>query len=530
MTTKMLIHNARVHTQASGMVVDSLAVNRSTVVAVGANLQHDPDFRAYPRVNLRGRAVIPGFVDAHTHFYFFALSLGRVSLDGLTSLPSCLRKVRRFVSALKTANEWVVGEGYSPDRFSLRQEPNRRLLDQVTGRHPAFIFSKDQHTAWVNTRALEIAGVGTTSPEPKGGRIERFDDGSPSGILRESPAFLPVLRCVPSPPQKEVDRRYRLALDIAYRKGVTGIHSFDDSPEAFEHFARWAERGRLELRITYYPPASVTSGLAAHGVRYGSGDDFLRVAGVKIFADGSLGSQSALCFNRYLGTKENYGIEVLSVTQIKRALRAAARLGLPAAIHAIGDRAVVNVLDAIEATPALRSGARHRIEHLQLVRRKDLARVKRLGVVASMQPSHCPSDIKLVRKYWGKRSANAFAFRTIKDRGIDLAFGSDVPIEPLDPLDGIAAAVRRALPNSRDILHPEQRLTAAEALYHFTVGPAIAAGQELCRGYLLPGYPADFVVLSEDVTRLAPGRIYQARVLATVLDGQIKYCHRTLNL
>ena len=214
---------------------------------------------------------------------------------------------------------------------------------------------------------------------------------------------------------------------------------------------------------------------------------------------------------------------------MRKSIRRAGRLGLPCAIHAIGDRAIDNVLTAFENTPKVKGGARHRIEHLQMVRRKDLARLKRLNVVASMQPSHCPSDIHMVRKYWGKRGRNAYIFRTLIDRRIDLAFGSDVPIEPLDPLAGIAAAVRRARPGNRDVFYPEQRIAAVEALHAFTVGAAVAAGQEHCRGYLLPGYPADFVVLDCDIKRVAPSRLYAARVLATIIDGTVKYLERSLD-
>jgi predicted amidohydrolase YtcJ len=322
-----------------------------------------------------------------------------------------------------------------------------------------------------------------------------------------------------------LDRLYRLASEAAYRKGVTGVHSFD-GPDGFTYLADLAEKGKTGVRINYYPPAAMLPQLEKTGTRYGIGTDFFRIAGVKVFADGALSSQSALCFHKYARSKANYGIEVTPPAEITRIARRAARLGLPCAIHAIGDRAVANVLDALEASKTPRM--RHRIEHLQLVRQKDLARVKRLGVVASTQPSHCPADIDLVRMFWGKQGANAYVFRSVLDKKIPLAFGSDAPIEPLDPIAGIAAAVRRARPGSRDVFHPEQRLYATEALFAYSVGAALAAGQEHCRGYLLPGYPADFVVLDRDITRIAPARIYDTRVLATVIAGKVRYCHSSL--
>ncbi len=528
MKAKSLIYNARIYTLAENLVVDSMAVRHGCVEAVGHNLQHAGEFRSYTRINLRGKTVVPGFVDAHTHFHFFALSLARVSLHSLDSLDACLRKIKKFAQSLKR-NEWVVGEGYALDRFQKRTQPDRYLLDIVTDGRPAFIFSKDQHSAWVNSRALAMARISSRTPDPPGGEIVRFEDSTPTGILRETSAYGPVFSSISAPSQRQVDRCYRKALEHAYRKGVTGVHSFD-GPVAFAYFSELAQKDKLGLRINYYPPAGLLPQLHKTNTRYGTGTDFFRVAGVKIYADGSLGSQTALCFNRYLGSQDNYGIEVTPISEMRRLIKSAARLGLPCAVHAIGDKAVSNVLDALEGSPSLPSGVRHRIEHLQLVRKKDLSRVKRLSAVASMQPSHCPSDIKLVRKYWGARGANCFLFRTIIDKGIDLAFGSDVPIEPLDPIAGIAAAVRRALPNSKDVFYSEQRLTAGEALYHFTVGPAIASGETDRRGRLLPGYSADFVVLSDDITRVPPGRINNTTVLATVLDGRVKYRHSSFRL
>ncbi len=518
LATKQLFFNARVHTLADGLVVDSIAINKSGIVAVGRNLQYDPDFSSYEKYDLGGLCITPGFVDAHTHFYFMALARGRVRLQGLTSVEACLEEIGRFARGL-SENDWVVGEGFELDRFRRRVELNRFMLDTVTGGRPALIMSKDQHTVWVNSRALELAGINSHTRQPDGGTIGFDVDGEPNGLLYEGPASQPVFALLKPPAPEKVDRLYRHALKSAYQVGVTGVHSFD-SPQAFEYFLEKAEKGKLGLRINYYPQADMLDQLRRDGVGFGQGDEFLRIAGVKIFADGSLGSRTALCFNRYPGT-DNYGIEVTSVAKLKKLARAAARLGLPCAVHAIGDKAVSNVLDALATAPKLKMNARHRIEHLQLVRRKDIARLKKLGVVGSMQPSHCPSDIDLIDRYWSKRGRNAFIFRTLLDKKIPLAFGSDAPIAPLNPLEGMAAAVRRARENQRRVFFPEQRITAAEALYGFTAGPAYAVGQEYCRGYLLPGYPADLVVLSEDITKVSALKISQIEVLATMLDGKL---------
>ncbi len=521
MKSKVLFHNARIYTQAAGLVVDSLAMHRNRIAAIGNGLRHDPDFRSFDKIDLRGRMIVPGLVDAHTHFYYFAVSLGRVALDGVPTLDACLAKIRAFASSLPK-DAWVVGDGYSPDRFKRRVVPDRHMLDKVTSGRPAFIFSKDQHNAWVNSKALELGGIDARTPEPSDAAIDRDEHGVPTGILREHGAYLRVWHKIPQVSDREVDRRWAQALDYAYRKGVTGVHSFD-SPEALPYLTTRAERGKVGLRIEHYPSANLLPQLTSSKTYYGTGTPFFRIAGVKIFADGSLGSQTALCYNPYIGSKKNRGIETTTVPQIVEYARAASRLGLPCAVHAIGDRAISNVLEALEQRPLPQFGARHRIEHLQMIRRSDIPRLKRLGIVASMQPSHCTSDIELVRKYWGPRGKNAYLFQTLLKSGIELAFGSDAPIEPLDPLAGIEAAVRRARPKSRDVFYPSERITVEQALFGFTVGPAIAAGQEHCRGYLLPGYPADLTILAEDISKIAPSRIGQTAVLATILDGKVVY-------
>lgn len=526
--SKLLFYNARVHTQASDYVADSLAVSRNRIVAVGKRLERDPEFNNYSHIDLKGHCVTPGLVDAHTHFHFFALSFRRVSLHDIDSLDECLRRIEKFAKTLGP-REWITGEGYAPDRFRKKIEPDRYMLDKVSGGRPACLFSKDQHSSWANSKALQLAGITKMSKDPNGGKIERDANGEPTGILREGPAQSLVYDLIPDPNKKTIDQCHKLAFDYAWKKGVTGVHSVD-SPLAFDYYLDMAARKKLHFRIHYYMGAGAIDTLFERHLKLGYGDDFFQLRGVKLFSDGSLGSQTALCFNKYLGSKNNYGIEALSTSQMAKIIKKAARLGLPCAIHAIGDKAVCNVIDAIEQSPALPIGARHRIEHLQQIRRKDIPRLKRLGIVASMQPSHCPSDIDIVRKYWGKQGANAYIFRTLIDKGIPLAFGSDCPIEPLDPLAGIAAAVRRARKGKRDVFYPEQRITAAEALYNFTAGPAYAVGAEQQLGYLLPGYLADFVILEDDPTRVAPSNIYDIPVLATFVDGRPKHLDRSIRL
>ncbi len=522
MTRHNLYFNAKIYTQADGFpLADSMAVSRNTIVAVGRNLQHDPDYASYKKINLKGQAVIPGLVDSHAHFYFLAISLGNVKLDGAASLEQVLLKIKVHARKLGKS-EWVIGEGFSPDQWSNYVMPDKFMLDKVTGGRPAAIFSKDTHMMWANSQALALGCIDKNSPDPKGGTIVRFDNGEPTGILKEIPAYFPVFKMIVRPVKAKAERLYRRALQQAYGHGVTGVHSFD-GPDALPFFSEKAEKGRLGLRINYYPPAKMLPELKKAGIKSGFGNDYLRIAGVKIFADGALGSQTALCFDKYLGSASNYGIEVTPKNEMLRLIKEAARLGLPSAIHAIGDKAISNVLDCLAAAPHIKSGGRNRIEHLQMIRPSDIARVKKLGVVASMQPTHCPADVNLIRKYWGKRGKNCYIFNTLLKKGIPLAFGSDAPIEPLIPLSGINAAVNRYIPGTKKSFYPKERISVPQAVFGFTAGPAYAVGQEYERGYFMPGYKADFVILSEDIYKIPRDRISRMKVLATYFDGRLVY-------
>ncbi len=524
-----LFFNGKFYSQAGDyLVADSMAVKNGRIVAVGKNLDKDTDFASFGRINLKNHIVLPGFVDSHTHFYFMAISMANIKLDGLNSIEETLRKIRVHAARLNE-NDWVVGEGFSPDRWKKFILPDRFMLDNVSGGRPAAIFSKDTHMMWANSKALAMAGINRGTPEPKGAAIVRLSDGEPSGILKEIPAYFPVFRLISRPRKAKAQELYRMALDASYRRGVTGVHSFD-GPEAFPFFVELAEKGRLGLRINYFAPNKMLPELKKAGIQSVFGDDCLRLSGIKIFADGALGSQTALCFNKYIGSKDNYGIEVTSPKDMAAMIEFAAALGLPCAVHALGDKAIANVLDCLEHAPKLRSGLRHRIEHLQLIRRSDIGRLKKLRVVASMQPSHCPSDIEMINKYWGNRGKNCFIFRTLIDRGIPLAFGSDAPIEPLDPIAGINDAVNRLSSGAKKSFHPEERISVAEAVYNFTAGPALAVGEEYERGYLLPGYKADFIILSEDIYKVARTRIKDVTVGATYFNGRLVFQNKNLSL
>jgi predicted amidohydrolase YtcJ len=528
LTKHEIFYNGIIHTlDGYGTKADSMIIGGRTIVAVGNNLEKDPEFKKARKINLHRKAVLPGFTDSHTHFLLLSRMMDTARLEGLKSLREVLDCIRAHARK-KKKDAWVIAEGFAPARWKDSEEPDRKMLDDVTGGRPAVIFSKDQHKMWVNSRALRMAGISRHTPDPEGGIIDRYDDGDPNGVLKELPAYFPVVKRIEWPRGNEAAGLYRRALQLAYSRGVTGVHSFD-AADAFPVYVDLAERGKIGLRVSLYPPASTLPTLMKEKIGYCWGNEYLRLIGIKIFADGSLGSQTALCFSKYRGSADNYGVEATPKKEILALIREAAVIGMPAAIHAIGDRAISNVLDCLERAPSLHGGARHRIEHLQMIRRADIRRVKRLGVIASMQPSHCPSDIDLIEKFWGARGRNCYIFKTLLNNRIPLIFGSDTPIEPLDPIAGIAAAVNRSAPGRKTPFYPGERITTSQAVHGFTAGPTVAVGSDFETGSILPGYKADFVVLSTDIMKTAPTKIKNTEVLATYFDGRAVY-DRTGNL
>ncbi len=519
-----IFYNARVYPQYPTRKRPTIVVIKGNkIAALGDNLSFfKSQYPSYRLVNLKGRAVTPGLVDSHTHFHFWAATLDTVHLDGTATFGDALHRIKRFAEKHKT-DKWITGDGWSADRWEEYHLPTAAELDRVTGKRPAAFFSKDQHIMWVNSRALELAGINKSYKVPEGGRVDRDPvTGKPTGILREIPGYFPVVKLMSRPDPKKLDRAWRIATRTVYERGVTGFHSVD-LPEAWTYFQKLHKQKKLGFRVHYYFPVAMLDELIAKKVMTGQGDETLRVGGVKIFSDGSLGAQTALMKKPYQGKRTGTGVQVISVGDLKRMVGKAARNNLACAIHAIGDQAVANVISAYESAPK-KDHLRHRIEHLQIISRGDIPRLKKTGAVASMQPSHCPSDRQLVAEYWGRRGRNAYIFKTLLKTNIPLTFGSDCPIEPLDPIAGVHAAVNRNGYGERGgRFYPEESLTVAQAVNGFTTGPAYTAGREDFSGKIAPGFQADLTIFDDNIYTMPPSQIYRAQVAATVFDGKVVY-------
>ncbi len=491
----------------SGMIIDS----GSTKELVARYKSCKPEI-----VDLEGLIVLPGFTDCHTHFCSWALLVSRPQLDRSRSLRETLDVIAAYAKG-KRPGQWVVGGGWDRNIWDDGRLPSAADLDAVTPDNPAFLWSKDWHTAWVNRAAIRALGITPAEQGKTGGVIEADSKGRSSGILREEAANH-YFGQIP----KATKREYEQALITGQRKfarmGLTGFHTMETQEEASLLQSLHGE-GKLRLRAVYYLREHALDSLIALRTRSGLGNHLLKFGGLKLFADGSLGSRTAYLLEPYEKSTAR-GMLTTDRGKLGALITRAVAGGIACAVHAIGDAANRITLDAFEQARMGDAGLRHRIEHCQLVHPDDVPRFARLGVIASVQPIHCPSDLDLIERHWGERGKNAYPFGSLKKENARIAFGSDAPIEPPDPFAAIQAAVtRQRIPAERPPFHPEQRLSVNDAVRAYTTGAAYASGDEGWKGSLEPGKAADFVCLSDDLFTIDPGRIHLTKVVRTVIGG-----------
>ena len=495
---------------------DSLPAARALAIAgehvVGGVGAHERALPTPERVDLGGRCVLPGFSDAHVHFPTWALAQRQVRLEGCASLAEAVARVREAARDAP-ASRWLVGYGWRSGDWRHEVEPTRDDLDPVTSDVPVALWAKDDHSLWLNSAGLERAGGELAVP---GGVVELDDWGAPTGVLREQAAWRFRARHISVSEDEYVDA-VRAGIRIAHARGVTAVHDKDGWLGALGIWQRVQAEGGLTLRVWQSLPHERVGELAEVGLRSGLGDDWLRLGYLKAFMDGSLGSGTAWML-------DGSGVVITSGDELAGIVRRAAGAGWPVAVHAIGDRANREALDAFEATRDAWSilPVPPRIEHAQLVDPHDLGRFAALGVACSVQFSHAPSDRDLADERWAGETGNAYPFGALWRSGALIANGSDAPIEELDPLLGIRAGVLRTL-DDRPPWHPEQALGVRQALLASTVSPARLAGDGRRRGKLLPGYLADLVVLDRDPLACPADELAEVRVVATMVGGRWVY-------
>lgn len=530
----------------------AILINGGRVQAVGSEgrVQAAAAGLRAETINLQGRAVVPGLTDAHVHITWQGMTAFEVRLGGATTIEEAQRLIAERANALPPG-AWLRGGGWDHTAWG-RRWPTRAELDAVCPDRPAILSRKDGHSIWVNSRALELAGITSDTPDPPGGAIQRDRDGEPTGILTETAMEL-VRQVVPPHSEAERLEALRAAFREALSYGITSIHvppgtNHIDAPRTLGDLQTLRARGELSVRTLAYFAQPDLQRAVEMGLRSGLGDRWLRIGGLKLFADGALGSESAEMLTHYEGRRHT-GIATIEPELLNELVLTANANGIAVMIHAIGDAANRKVLDAIERAQretgygpqaaaadqeAPSSGQPasnrqtplpNRIEHVQVLHQKDVGRLAQLGVIASMQPIHCTSDMEVADALWGSRCAYAYAWRSLCSTGATLAFGSDAPVESMNPWLGVHAAVTRQRPGGipEGGWYPEQRLSVEEALWAYCVGPVIASGEAHEKGRLIPGMLADLTVLTGDPFRSAPGELHAITAAMTILEGDVVF-------
>jgi len=508
--------------------VEAVAVLGGKVLASGTSAEMKKHVGGKTQVvDLKGKRMLPGFIDNHTHFMSGGFQLQNVDLKNAKDEQEFAKLLKE--RAQKFPQRWITGGDWDHDNWPGGNLPNKELIDSFTPNTPVFVNRYDGHMALANSHVLKLAGLTKDTKDPPGGTVVKDPKtGEPTGVLKDE-AMGYVYRIMPGSTEEEQMEAARLALAEARRLGLTSIQDMSSSVDV-RVYQKLKTRGELTARFYSRLPLYQWEYLAKTGIKVPFGDEWIRIGALKAFADGSLGSTTALFFEPFTSDPTTRGLasDIVLDGRLEKWSLGADKAGLQLSIHAIGDSANSLMLDLFEkivkTNPAW--DRRFRIEHAQHIRPWDFKRFAQLGVIASVQPYHAIDDGRWAEKRIGhERCKTTYAFRTFLDSGVKLCFGSDWTVAPLNPLTGIYAAVTRrttdgANPNG---WFPEQKITVQEAIECYTINNAYAAFEENEKGSISPGKLADFVVLSEDILSVDPGRIEKVSVEMTVVGGKVVY-------
>ncbi|HWP83280.1 MAG TPA: amidohydrolase [Bacteroidota bacterium] len=505
---------------------EAVAVLNGRILAVGSKKEIQAFIgKSTTIIDIKGKLLLPGFIDNHTHFMSGGFQLQSVDLRYANNQQEFARLIKE--RAEKHPGRWMTGGDWDHDRWPQPDLPTKELIDQYTPNTPVFVSRYDGHMALANSYVLKLAGITKTTPDPPGGAIVKDPKtGEPTGILKDEAMSL-VWKHVPEPSEQEMLEAARLALAEARKLGVTSIQDISSSAD-LRTYQTLKRNGELTARFYCRLPISQWEHLAATGVKVPFGDEWIRIGSLKAFADGSLGSSTALFFEPFTSDPSTSGLpsDILQDGRLEQWALAADKAGLQLSIHAIGDKANSLILDLFEkiVKENPKWDRRFRIEHAQHIHPKDFKRFHELGVTASVQPYHAIDDGRWAEKRIGyERCKTTYPFKTFLDEGIRMTFGSDWTVAPLNPLLGIYAAVTRRTIDGRNPSgwFPEQKISVEQAVEAYTVHSAYAAFEENEKGSITPGKLADFVVLSEDLFRIDPFRIQDVQVVMTVVAGKV---------
>jgi predicted amidohydrolase YtcJ len=530
-----VIHTMDTHNLQS----QAIAIEGKRVMALGSNKAISATANSNTRrIDLGGRLVLPGLMDSHFHFYDWAMGRKQLELAGEGSLDQLLEKVAESARE-KPFGSWILGQGWNESDWPDHAMPDRARLDRVAPNHPVALWRCDLHLVAVNSMALNLAGIGKNTQNPKDGIIEKDASGEPTGILRELALNL-IKAVIPDPGSQEIVSAMQDGISHLHSLGLTGIHDVRlmgglEGASALKSWQLLNESGGLTLRCWVSLPGERLEEIAAIGLRTGMGDDRLRIGHLKYFADGGMGARTAWMIEPYLDAE--YGMPLSSVDDLKRAVQKAEKAGLAVIIHAIGDRTNREIISLFEELAETRKNCDsdayapppfpHRIEHTQMIRSKDIQRLATLGVAACVQPHNMILDINMIQEAVGPLGRHTYVYREMIDAGVPIMFSSDAPVCDPNPLVGIHAAVTR---QRRDGTpeggwYPDQRISVEQAVRGYTTVPSEFYGRSKELGSLSPGKRADMIVLDQNIFDVDPMRIHDTRVDMTIFDGKIVY-HR----
>ncbi|MCG3192678.1 MAG: N-substituted formamide deformylase [Thermoanaerobaculia bacterium] len=525
-TADLLLTNGKIWAGKALPRADAIAIRDGRILAVGkaselASLR-GPQTKV---VDLEGRFAMPGFNDAHLHFLGGGEDLLTVDYRTTRTEAEFVARLGEYVSRFAEGT-WILKGRWDHEVWEGKKLPDRRALDQVSPRNPVLLPRVDGHMAVANSAALKIAGITSSTADPAGGTIDRGADGEPTGILRDTAIDL-VRRHAPPPSFEENVAAARAAMKEAARHGITSVQD-NSKPEALRAYSELLKKGELTVRISYWRDLAGLNDIVKAEIPGGLGNEWLRFSAIKIFADGSLGSATAALHGDYLGKPQAHGLLILSPKELETAVAKAARAGFGVHVHAIGDRANTLVLDAFARERATqKTGAILRIEHAQLVREADLQKFVAASAIASIQPCHALTDMQ-----WAASRISlpvletGYRIASFRKAGIEVAFGTDWPVEPIDPRRNLFAAVARTFPDGSGGWTPGEKVSLEDALDMATRGSAAAEGLENVKGTLAPGKLADLVVFEKDpfdLLKTDPRLLLTAEVSLTIAGGRVVY-------
>lgn len=530
--------------------VKALLIRNGKIIALGTNEEIKSNLNMnYESIDLKGNAVLPGFIDSHVHFLNYAESLIGINLNDIESKEAVVDKVKTRVKKSKP-DVWILGYGWNENDWKVKTLPSKSDLDKICDKNPIVLFRKDGHSIWVNSAALKKAGINEQTLDPTGGKIVREPDSKrPTGILKENAIYLvlkkiktediknmpvaPVINLLSDDSKKikienigDINDAIKIASKNFNKVGITSIHNMENIDRQKILFDL-NSKGELSLRVCSFFEKIEPEDLNDFIRNIYLDEKWTKVGGIKLFYDGSLGSRTAWMIEPYNDNKDNYGMKVMKEEEVEKLMISANQLGLNFAIHAIGDRANKEVLDIYEKIfrKIKIKQLGNRVEHVQILREEDFIRFKKLNLIASMQPYHLASDMKMAEKGWDKRCRRSYAWNRLVKNEVHLTFGSDCPVETVNPIRDLYVSITRqredGYPNGG--WYPEHRLTLERAIYSYTYEGAYASGDEDIKGSIEIGKLADLIVLSDDIFKISPKDILGVKVIYTILDGNIVY-------